>query len=67
MNQVERISEKLGGDEELAKVCEVHRSQVSRWKRRKGGVIPSWHHQKILDRSAGRVTPADFFDSAEAA
>lgn len=66
MNQVERISAKLeGGDDELAKLCAVHRSQVSRWKNGKG-FIPTWHHQKVLDGAKGRVTPEDFFE-AEAA
>lgn len=66
MNQVERISAKLkGGDDELAKLCAVHRSQVSRWKTGKG-LIPTWHHQKVLDGAKGTVTPHDFFDSEAA-
>lgn len=66
-NSTALISAKLGGDTELAKLCEVHPSQVSRWKRRKGGVIPSWHHQNILDRAAGKVAAEDFFSASEAA
>lgn len=67
-NSTVLVSTKVGGDGELARLCGVHASQISRWKRRKNGVIPSWHHQPILDGAAGKVAPEDFFESsAEAA
>lgn len=58
MTQAERISAKVGGNSELAKLCGVHPSQVSRWD-----FIPARHHQKILDGAPGKVTPEDFFDA----
>lgn len=62
MTPVDRIARLVGGFSRLAALCGVHPAQVSRWRRRKGGVIPAWHYQNILDRSAGRVTPQDFFE-----
>jgi hypothetical protein len=66
----ERVIEKCGGEQAIAKMVGVDVSRVHRWrypKERGGtdGVIPTKHQQAILDRAreAGiDLKPEDFFD-----
>ena len=64
------IIEKLGGLQNAAEAADVTESRVCRWRLPKGkrggtdGLIPSRHHQKLLDWAAKHkkdLDPTDFF------
>jgi hypothetical protein len=67
------IIEKLGGLSAAAEAAGVDESRVCRWRLPKGkphdgtgGLVPSKHHQRILDWAARHerdLGPADFFAS----
>lgn len=69
MNQVERLSEKAGGDAKLARLSgNVSPSQVTRWK--DGGFVPAHRHQLILENAKKEgipITKDDFFGDDKAA
>lgn len=72
MTPAERVIEKCGGPETLARMAGVTPARVKRWtfpehRGGTGGRIPSKHQQALLDaaRESGiDLSPADFFDEA---
>lgn len=54
MTPAERVISKFGGIRPLARMLDIDHSSVQRWTRPKtqrgsGGLIPSRHHQRILN------------------
>lgn len=58
MVTAEKIIERLGGPETVAKVAQVHRTRVYDWRRGgTGGTIPLKHHKRLLDYARANDIP----------
>jgi len=44
----------LGGEIEVARICEVHQTTVSTWK--KNNRIPSWYWPKLIEAGKGKIS-----------